>query len=103
MKVALFIPCFIDAFYPEVGVATLELLEGHFERGWRAFEARWTVRGLEARRHRSIPAWLGDADVRGKRLLTTLLERLWRHREASVLDAFNETIQALVKGVEASW
>ena len=27
MKVALFIPCFIDAFYPEVGVATLELLE----------------------------------------------------------------------------
>ncbi|MGA3249787.1 MAG: (Fe-S)-binding protein, partial [Paraburkholderia sp.] len=27
MKVALFIPCFIDAFYPEVGIATLELLE----------------------------------------------------------------------------
>ncbi len=27
MKVALFVPCFIDAFYPEVGVATLELLE----------------------------------------------------------------------------
>ena len=50
-------------------MATLELLEGHFERGWRAFEARWTVSGLEARRHRSIAAWLGDADVRGKRLL----------------------------------
>jgi L-lactate dehydrogenase complex protein LldE len=27
MKVALFIPCFIDAFYPQVGIATLELLE----------------------------------------------------------------------------
>jgi L-lactate dehydrogenase complex protein LldE len=31
MRLALFIPCFIDAFYPEVGVAVLELLEklGH--------------------------------------------------------------------------
>lgn len=27
MKVALFIPCFIDALYPQVGIATLELLE----------------------------------------------------------------------------
>ncbi|WP_287497467.1 (Fe-S)-binding protein [Pandoraea sp. CB10b_02] len=27
MKVALFVPCFIDALFPEVGVATLELLE----------------------------------------------------------------------------
>jgi L-lactate dehydrogenase complex protein LldE len=27
MKVALFVPCFIDAFFPEVAVATLELLE----------------------------------------------------------------------------
>jgi L-lactate dehydrogenase complex protein LldE len=27
MKVALFVPCYIDAFFPEVGVATLELLE----------------------------------------------------------------------------
>ena len=27
MKVALFIPCFIDAFFAEVGIATLELLE----------------------------------------------------------------------------
>ena len=27
MKVGLFIPCFIDALFPEVGVATLELLE----------------------------------------------------------------------------
>ena len=27
MKAALFIPCYIDAFFPEVGIATLELLE----------------------------------------------------------------------------
>jgi L-lactate dehydrogenase complex protein LldE len=27
MKVGLFIPCFIDAIYPEVGIATMELLE----------------------------------------------------------------------------
>ncbi len=27
MKVALFVPCYIDQFYPEVAVATLELLE----------------------------------------------------------------------------
>jgi len=31
MRIGLFIPCYIDAFFPEVGVATLELLErfGH--------------------------------------------------------------------------
>jgi L-lactate dehydrogenase complex protein LldE len=27
MRVALFVPCFIDAFFPEVAIATLELLE----------------------------------------------------------------------------
>lgn len=27
MQIGLFVPCFIDAFYPQVGVATLELLE----------------------------------------------------------------------------
>ncbi|WP_114748259.1 (Fe-S)-binding protein [Pleomorphovibrio marinus] len=27
MKVALFIPCYVDQFYPEVGIASLELLE----------------------------------------------------------------------------
>jgi Fe-S oxidoreductase len=27
MKVGLFIPCYIDAFFPEVGIATLELFE----------------------------------------------------------------------------
>src|SRR4028118_1866654 len=27
MKVALFIPCYVNQFYPQVGIATLELLE----------------------------------------------------------------------------
>ena len=27
MKIGLFVPCYIDAFFPEVGMATLELLE----------------------------------------------------------------------------
>jgi L-lactate dehydrogenase complex protein LldE len=27
MKVGLFIPCYVDAFFPEVGVASLEILE----------------------------------------------------------------------------
>ena len=27
MRVGLFIPCYVDAFFPEVGIATLELLE----------------------------------------------------------------------------
>src|SRR5262249_42904441 len=27
MRVGLFIPCYVDAFLPEVGIATLELLE----------------------------------------------------------------------------
>ena len=32
MRIGLFIPCFIDAFFPEVGVATLELLERFGQR-----------------------------------------------------------------------
>ena len=27
MKVGLFVPCYVDAFFPEVGIATLEILE----------------------------------------------------------------------------
>ncbi len=27
MRVGLFVPCYIDAFFPEVGIATLELLD----------------------------------------------------------------------------
>jgi hypothetical protein len=27
MRIGLFVPCYTDAFFPEVGIATLELLE----------------------------------------------------------------------------
>jgi L-lactate dehydrogenase complex protein LldE len=27
MRIGPFIPCYVDAFFPEVGIATLELLE----------------------------------------------------------------------------
>ena len=27
MRIGLFVPCYVDAFEPEVGIATLELLE----------------------------------------------------------------------------
>ena len=27
MSIGLFIPCYVDQFYPDVGIATLELLE----------------------------------------------------------------------------
>ena len=27
MRVGLFVPCYVDAFHPDVGIATLELLE----------------------------------------------------------------------------
>ena len=33
MRVGLFIPCYVDAFHPEVGIATLELLERFRSRG----------------------------------------------------------------------
>ena len=29
MRIGLFIPCYIDQFYPQVGLATLDLLERH--------------------------------------------------------------------------
>lgn len=29
MKIALFIPCYVDQFYPQVGIATLQLLQKH--------------------------------------------------------------------------
>ena len=38
MRVGLFIPCYIDQFYPRVGVATLRLLE-HFHAGDIEFPA----------------------------------------------------------------
>jgi L-lactate dehydrogenase complex protein LldE len=45
MRIGLFIPCFVDAFFLDVGIATLELLErfGHrvvYPRGQIKFISR---------------------------------------------------------------
>ena len=43
---------------------------GDFERGWRFFEARWTVPALgNQRRYPQLPQWLGQEAISGKSLL----------------------------------
>jgi L-lactate dehydrogenase complex protein LldE len=44
MRIGLFIPCYVDQLYPEVGVATLRLLE-HFDAGDIEFPAAQTCCG----------------------------------------------------------
>jgi L-lactate dehydrogenase complex protein LldE len=44
MRIGLFIPCYVDQFYPRVGVATLRLLE-HFNAGQIEFPAEQTCCG----------------------------------------------------------
>src|ERR1700716_3759698 len=48
MRIGLFIPCYIDAFFPKVGIATLELLERfghdvHYPRDQTAAASRWPI------------------------------------------------------------
>lgn len=46
------------------------LVLGDFERGWRLFEARWTVPTLgNQRRYLQLPQWLGQESIAGKSLL----------------------------------
>lgn len=43
---------------------------GDFARGWRFFEARWTVAALgNQRRYPQLPQWLGGESIAGKSLL----------------------------------
>jgi len=44
MRIGLFIPCYVDQFYPRVGVATLRLLE-HFKAGQIEFPVEQTCCG----------------------------------------------------------
>lgn len=62
-------------------LANLDLLQGRFDSGWRHFEARWRAALLEPRRHEATPVWLGETDVRGKRVM------LWHEQ------GFGDTIQ----------
>ena len=50
MRIGLFIPCYIDTFFPEVGIATLELLDrfGHevvYPRDQTFQNKRWLIAG----------------------------------------------------------
>jgi tetratricopeptide (TPR) repeat protein len=47
----------------------LELSLGNLQFGWKAYESRWRLPKFESRRHAKIPVWLGESDVRGKRVL----------------------------------
>ncbi len=50
--------------------ALCDLLLGDYVAGWRGYEARWDSTRLKVpRRPFARPLWLGDADLRGKRLL----------------------------------
>ncbi len=59
-----------EAADPKLSRAGVLLMQGDFERGWPAYEARW---GRPM--HRAIardlgkPLWLGQEDLRGKTLL----------------------------------
>ena len=49
--------------------ALLKLLLGELEEGWRLYEWRWKSSRKDRVRHFAKPAWLGHADIAGKRLL----------------------------------
>ena len=64
--------CAIDPTSHEAkwNLGLAQLHEGEFANGWRNFESRWFVDyGFENPRHAGLPKWLGDADLRGKRIL----------------------------------
>jgi tetratricopeptide (TPR) repeat protein len=58
-----------DSSMARWNASILDLLEARFDTGWRGYESRWSVPGLEAARHTHVPRWSGAADIRGKRIL----------------------------------
>ena len=50
-------------------LANVDLVERHFSDGWQGFEARWSSRHHESRRHTDVPVWHGGAPLDGKRVL----------------------------------
>ena len=84
MRIGLFVPCCIDAFFPRVGIATLELLErfGHevvYPRGPLAHRVTGEVQMLQATSDQATTPPQGvqlPADsVRNKGAAFTLKER----------------------------
>ncbi len=53
-----------------LGAAHLDLLNGNFEAGWAAREARWKVPGLPIAYPKfTEPMWLGESSIAGKTIL----------------------------------
>ena len=55
-----------DSLY---GQSLALLTQGDFKQGLKLFEYRWAKTDADAERHRSIPKWLGNAPLAGKRIL----------------------------------
>jgi hypothetical protein len=59
-----------DGAEARYGAATALLALGDFDKGWRAYEARWSKTDLAPfRRMLPRPLWLGDAPIEGKTIL----------------------------------
>jgi tetratricopeptide (TPR) repeat protein len=59
----------------------LELLLGQFSSGWQLYESRWAMPAFESKRHTHLPVWLGETDLRNKRIV------LWHEQ------GFGDTLQ----------
>jgi tetratricopeptide (TPR) repeat protein len=59
----------------------LELLLGHFSSGCQLYESRWAMPAFESKRHTHLPLWLGETDLRNKRII------LWHEQ------GFGDTLQ----------
>jgi tetratricopeptide (TPR) repeat protein len=54
----------------KLGLSQLDLLQGHFESGWRAYEARWTMPDQRSNaRYADRPFWTGTEELRAKTVL----------------------------------
>jgi hypothetical protein len=63
MRIGLFIPCYIDAFFPEVGIATLELeLVGPRREFNLILAVKYGFRGLV----NCMPGWDPRDEIRAK-------------------------------------
>lgn len=50
--------------------ALMQLLQGDFQNGWRAYESRWFTGQMQGQqRHFTQPLWLGDFPLEGKTIL----------------------------------
>lgn len=70
-----------DSAATQWNASLLELLLGHFSSGWQLYESRWAMPAFEPKRHAHLPVWLGETDLRDKRIV------LWHEQ------GFGDTLQ----------